>query len=401
MNVLKLITIVIIILIFASACGTPEKEQKDFDSNVMLDYCVVKVKEAINSQEEFDKYPRNIEKGETEWGTTNVRNWTSGFWPGILWYAYEHSKDEEIKQYAEKFTAPLIEISETPARNHDIGFMINCSFGIGYRLIGSEDYKQTLLNAAETLATLFNPQIGSILSWPNKLKEFRHNTIIDNMMNLELLYWASKNGGSKKLYDIAVSHAEVTMKHIVREDNSTFHVASFDENTGEFLKAFTHQGYADNSMWARGQAWGIYGFAISARETDRKDFLETSINLAIHFLERLPEDGIPYWDFDAPEIPNESKDASAAAIAACGMLEISNLVDDKEMKEHFIHSAKSLIEKLSSKNYVSGSKNQAFLLHSTGHRPKNSEVDVSIVYADYYYIEALLRLQKIEMAYTK
>lgn len=394
MKILSLITIITLALIMVVSCSTPEKTQKALENSESLDYCVAKVKESIKNQKEFDKYPRNIEKGETEWGTTNVRNWTSGFWPGILWYAYEYSKDETIKQYAEKFTAPIKILSETPAGNHDIGFMVNCSFGNGYRLTGSEDYKKTLLDAADTLATLFNPEVGSILSWPNKLKEFRHNTIIDNMMNLELLYWASKNGGSKNLYNIAVSHAEVTMKYIVREDNSTFHVASFDENTGEFIKAFTHQGNADNSMWARGQAWGIYGFAISARETGRKDFLETSINLANHFIERLPADGIPYWDFDAPGIPNASKDASAAAIAACGMLELYDLVEDVEIKKHFKDSATKLVEILSTKKYLSEDDNQAFLNHSTGHHPKNSEIDLPIVYADYYYLEALLRLEK-------
>ena len=217
-------------------------------------------------------------------------------------------------------------------------------------------------------------------------------------MNLELLYWAAKNGGVQKLYDIAESHAEVTMKHIVRENNSTFHVASFDENTGEFIKAFTHQGYADSSLWARGQAWGIYGFAISARETGRKDFLETSINLANHFLNRLPEDGIPYWDFDDPKIPNAPKDASAAAIAACGMLEISNQITDQELKDHFIKAAKLLIEELSTENYLSRDANQAFLMHSTGHHPKNSEIDIPIIYADYYYLEALMRLYKMNDA---
>lgn len=395
MKALKLISIIIVALILVVSCSSTEKAQNEFDSNEMLDYCVAKVKESIKNQSEFDKYPRNIEDGETKWGTTNVRNWTSGFWPGVLWYAYEYSQDETIKHYAEKFTTPIKIISETPARNHDIGFMVNCSFGNGYRLTESEDYKNTLLAAADTLATLFNPNVGSILSWPNK-KEYKHNTIIDNMMNLELLYWASKNGGERRLFDVAASHAEVTMKHIVRSDYSSFHLGNFDDKTGEFIKGFTHQGYADNSMWARGQAWGIYGFAISARETGRKDFLETSINLAKHFIDRLPEDGIPYWDFDDPKIPNSPKDASAAAIAASGMLELHNLVEDVKMKNYFIESASKLIKILSTKEYLSGNKNQAFLLHSTGHHPKNSEIDVPIVYADYYYMESLLKLSRIE-----
>ena len=159
------------------------------------------------------------------------------------------------------------------------------------------------------------------------------------MMNLELLFWAAKNGGGQRLYDIATSHAEVTMKNLVRPDNSLYHLGSFDEETGKFLKGYTHQGYADESMWARGQTWGIYGFAMAYRETGKKEFLETSIKLADHYLERLPEDGIPYWDFDDPKIPEAPKDASAAAIAACGMLEIANLVKDDQLKEKYTNEA--------------------------------------------------------------
>lgn len=396
MKIWKLFTTVFLTLVIFMSCTSVKSSDPVLDAEEMLDYCVEKVKVSMNSIDDANKSPRNIEDGETEWGTTNVRNWTSGFWPGILWYAYEYSKDEAIKEAAEKFTAPIQIIADTPAKNHDIGFMVNCSFGNGYRLTGSEEYKRTLLAAADTLATLFNPNVGSILSWPKK-KEYSHNTIIDNMMNLELLYWASKNGGSQKLYEIAVSHAEVTMKHIVRSDYSSFHLGNFDKLSGEFIKGYTHQGYADSSLWARGQAWGIYGFAISARETGRKDFLKTSINLANHYLNRLPEDGIPYWDFDDPKIPKAPKDASSAAIAACGMIELYFMADDQKMKDHFLNSATSLIEKLSSDKYLSKDENLAFLLHSTGHHPKNSEVDIPIIYADYYFIEALIKLRNLEM----
>ena len=214
-------------------------------------------------------------------------------------------------------------------------------------------------------------------------------------MNLELLFWAAKNGGSQDLYDIAESHANVTMKNLVRPDSAIYHVGSFDEVTGEFIEGKTHQGYADESMWARGQTWGIYGFAVAYRETGRKDFLDTSIKVADHFLNRLPEDGIPYWDFDDPKIPNAPKDASAAAVAACGLLELSGLVEDEGLKNKYIDAATKLVTILSSDKYYSGEVNQALLLHSTGHFPKNSEIDIPIVYADYYYMEALLRLKKL------
>ena len=378
------------------SCTSKKKEVAQFSPEKVLDHSVEKIKEAQSSIPQVNDYPRNIPKGQTNWEMVGVRDWCSGFWPGVLWYAYEQSNDSELKESAMKSTEALKPIAYSPAENHDIGFMLYCSYGNGYRLTQNEEYKEVLLAAADTLATLYNPNVGSILSWPIKKEEYSHNTIVDNMMNLELLFWAAKNGGSKHLYELSESHAQVTMDNLVRDDASMFHLGSFDGETGKFLRGVTHQGYADDSMWARGQTWGIYGFAMTYRETGNKDFLNTSIKLTDHFLERLPEDGIPYWDFDDPKIPNAPKDASAAAIAACGMLELAGLVDDAEKKQKYTEAAKVLIEKLSSAPYYSGDTNQALLLHSTGHHPRNSEIDMPIVYADYYYMEALLRLKKLE-----
>ncbi|MGJ8738669.1 glycoside hydrolase family 88 protein [Zobellia laminariae] len=383
-------------LLFSCASKVKEKEVVQFSAEKVLDENVKKIKEVQETVKSVDQFPRNIPKGQTNWEMVGVRDWCSGFWPGVLWYAYEQSNDSEIKESAMNSTEALKEIAYSPADNHDIGFMLYCSYGNGYRLTGNEDYKKVLLAAADTLATLYNPKVGSILSWPVMTSKFNHNTIVDNMMNLELLFWAAKNGGSQDLYDLSESHAKLTMDYLVREDGSMFHLGSFDSETGEFLKGMTHQGYADDSMWARGQTWGIYGFAIAYRETGNKDFLNTSIKLSDHFLERLPKDGIPYWDFDDPKIPNSPKDASAAAVAACGLLELSGLVEDASLKQKYIDAAKDLLEKLSSEPYYSGDTNQSLLLHSTGHHPNNSEIDMPIVYADYYYMEALLRLKKLE-----
>ncbi|WP_405269739.1 glycoside hydrolase family 88 protein [Cellulophaga sp. Ld12] len=388
-----MLTIVLIV-----SCSPAKKEAPVFSAQEMLDKSVIKTKETLKGLSVKDSFLRNIPENQTNWESVGVNDWCSGFWPGVLWYAYEASNDASLKKEAEAFTAPIKTIAYNPARNHDIGFMVYCSFGNGYRITGNPEYKEVLLSAADTLATLYNDKVGSILSWPEKREEYAHNTIIDNMMNLELLFWAAKNGGDQRLYNIATSHAEVTMNNLVRKDNSLYHLGSFNEETGEFLKGYTHQGYADESMWARGQTWGIYGFAMAYRETGRKDFLETSIKLADHFLERLPEDGIPFWDFDDPKIPNAPKDASAAAIAACGMFEIANLVEDVTLKDKFNTAATKFVEILSSDAYYSGEKNQALLLHSTGHLPKNSEIDIPIIYADYYYMEALMRLKKLEEA---
>ena len=383
------------------SCNSVKKETainqlSKFDVNTVLNQNVEKIKTVTQKLTFYDSFPRHIDENNKQWSYVKTKDWCSGFYPGILWYAYEESGDEVLKNKAIKFTETLKTIAYSPARNHDIGFQLYCSYGNGFRLTGNQNYKEILLAAADTLATLYNPKVGSILSWPSQIKRYKHNTIIDNMMNLELLFWAAKNGGDKSLYDIAKSHAEQTMKYLVREDGSAFHVGSFDIETGAFLQGYTHQGYANESMWARGQGWGIYGFAMAYRETGDSNFLNTAIKLSDKFLDRLPEDGIPFWDFDDPKIPNAPKDASAAAVAACGLMELSGLVQDEKLKSKYFNAGKTLVENLSSSAYLSNAKNDALLLHSTGNHPKNKEMDVPIIYADYYYMEALLRLKKLE-----
>ncbi len=396
----------LLVVLAVISCNTNKKEVSElkteqFSPQAVLDLNAIKTKKTLKGLSDFGRFPRNIDKDKKNWNFVGVKDWCSGFWPGVLWYAYEASGDEYIKSQAEKFTNSIKSIAYTPAENHDIGFMVNCSYGNAYRLTGNQEYKEVLLAAADTLATLFNPKVGTILSWPSQVHKFKHNTIIDNMMNLELLFWAAKNGDNKGLYDLARSHANQTMKYIVRKDNAVYHVGSFDEDSGKFLKGCTHQGYTDESMWARGQTWGIYGFSVAYRETGEQEFLDTAIKLSDHYINRLPEDGIPYWDFDDPKIPNAPRDASAAAIAACGMLELSKLVNTEELRLKYEAAAKGYIEALSSDKYLSGDVNQALLLHSTGHYPKNSEIDVPIIYADYYYMEALLRLKKMQQSKQK
>ncbi|WP_114782967.1 glycoside hydrolase family 88 protein [Botryobacter ruber] len=361
-----------------------------------LEYCEAQVKKALAVIPSYDSVPRNITPGQQQWNYVTINDWTSGFWPGILWYTYEYSNDNTIKGKAEGFTEALKPILVQNKWDHDLGFMFYCSYGNGYRLTKNPAYKEVLLEAADSLVTLYNPTVGTILSWPGMVQKMNwpHNTIADNMMNLELLFWAAKNG-RKDYYDMAVRHAEVTMKNHIRPDNSMYHVAVYDDKTGEFIKGVTHQGYADNTMWARGQTWGIYGFTLCFRETGREDFLETAQKLADRYLERLPEDMVPYWDFDAPNIPNEPKDASAAAITASALLELSTMGDNQQLKDKYRNAAEKMIASLSSDKYQSRGQNNALLLHSTGHWPNKTELDVPIIYADYYYIEALLRLKRL------
>jgi unsaturated chondroitin disaccharide hydrolase len=370
-----------------------------FEVEPLLDYCEGQIEKSLNCLDDTTRMPRNIlsDKDERKWNCTSIYDWTSGFWPGILWYAYEYSHDAGIKKQAERYSSALYPVLDHKPGNHDLGFMMYCSLGNAYRLTGEQKYKEMLLRAADSLATLFDERVGTIHSWPGmrQQKGWPHNTIIDNMLNLELLFWAAKNGGNKRLYDIAFSHAEVTANNQFRDDYSTCHVVVYDTLSGQRISQLTHQGYEDESLWARGQTWAIYGFTMCYRETGNVTFLDVAQKATDTYLQRLPADYIPYWDFDAPGIPEEPRDASAAAVVASGLLELSSYIKDKKKAGHYFDAAIKMLEALSSPAYLSGEVNNAFLLHSTGHKPHGSEIDASIIYADYYYIEALIRLNRI------
>jgi len=380
------------------AC-TPKVSNHTFDVDRELNYCSKQIHRALSRISDTTMMPRNILAGQSDWNLVPVRieEWTAGFWPGILWYDYENTKSEEVIDAARHYTDMLEPLTTLPAYDHDLGFQLFCSYGNGYRLTGDERYKQIILNAADTLATLFNPKAGTILSWPREVEpnNWPHNTIMDNMLNLEMLYWAAANGGNKELYDIATKHAETTMKYQFKEDGSNYHVVVYDTIDGHFIKGVTHQGYADETMWARGQAWAIYGYTMVYRETGDRKFLRFAEKVTDIYLKRLPEDYVPYWDFDAPNIPDEPKDASAAAITASALIELAQLEDTPAKAKEYQDAALQMLISLSSAEYQSGETNSAFLLRSVGHKPNGSEVNASINYADYYYIEALTRYNKL------
>lgn len=365
--------------------------------NKEIKYCANQARKTLSAIPDSTSIclPRSIKAGDKDWRFVDYKDWTSGFWPGTLWYLFEATKDSNFRKLAHKFSMELEPLSKEKAYDHDLGFQIFCSFGNGYRITKNPLYKKIILATADTLATLYNSKVGTILSWPREVTTFgAHNTIIDNMINLELLFWASKNGGNKKLYKMAETHALTTMKNHFREDNSSYHVVLYDSVTGKKIKGITHQGYSDNSMWARGQSWAIYGFTMCYRETKNPVFLSFAQKVADVYLRKLPKDLIPYWDFNAPDISNAPKDVSAACVTASALLELCTFVKDSAKAKLYKAKALKILQVLSTSYYQSREKNSAFLLHSTGHKPKNSEVDVSINYADYYFIEALLRLKK-------
>lgn len=383
-----------------SSCAGEKAEKLDVDK--ALAYCDVQVHRALaelekNGEADYSMQPRNILSGEKLWNCRKVakEEWTGGFWPGILWYDYEATQNDTIRELAEKYTESLKLFSEIPAYDHDLGFLVFCSYGNGYRLTHNPTYRDVIIATADSLATLYNPKVGTILSWPRNIEMLGgHNTIMDNMINLEMLFWAARNGGDRRLFDVAVSHADKTMENQFRPDYTSYHVAVYDTLTGNCIKKCTHQGYADESMWARGQAWAIYGYAVVFRETGDPKYLEFAEKLVDVYLKNLPEDYVPYWDFNAPDIPNAPKDASAACIVASALLEMSGFYGNGQ-GEKYKEAAEKMLCSLSSDKYQSRDTNVAFLLHSTGHWPAKSEIDASIIYADYYYIEALLRLKRV------
>ncbi|MBB6107404.1 Glycosyl Hydrolase Family 88 [Mucilaginibacter lappiensis] len=321
------------------------------------------------------------------------KDWCSGFFPGELWFLYEYTNDKKWMGLAQQFTTN-IEVEKTNGITHDMGFKVYNSVGNGYRLTKDAHYKEVIIEAAKTLSTRFNPVVGSIKSWDNR-KQWKFPVIIDNMLNLELLFEATHLTGDSSFYKIAVAHANTAMKNHFRADYSSYHVIDYDPETGKVLHKQTHQGYADESAWARGQAWGLYGYTMCYRETHNKAYLKQAENIAkfIFSNPNLPADLVPYWDYNDPAIPNAPRDASAAAVAASALYELSTY--SKNAKE-YRSTADKIVKTLSEKYQAKAGGSKGFLLiHSTGHKPAGTEIDVPIIYADYYYLEALLRKQHL------
>ena len=342
------------------------------------------------------EYPRST-NADGSLRTSDEGWWCSGFYPGSLWYIYEYTGDETFRDLAWKHTRSLEGLIERHT-DHDIGFQINCSYGNALRLTGdSAAVVPTYVAAARKLAARLNPATGVTLSWDWLRHDWRYPVIIDNMMNLELLTVAARISGEKELADAADTHAETTLKNHFRSDWSSWHLIDYDPVTGEVRSKETVQGHAHESAWARGQAWALYGYTMMYRETGRKAYLDAAENIAGMILNHLPEDGIPYWDFDAPDIPDALRDASAGAIMASAFIELSTLTDESARSEKYLETARTQLMTFCSDEYLAKpGENGGFLLkHCVGNLPENSEIDVPLSYADYYFLEALVRYSKL------
>lgn len=320
--------------------------------------------------------------------TSDAGWWCSGFYPGSLWYIYEYTGDETFRDIAWKHTRRLAVLKDRDT-DHDIGFQINCSYGNCMRLTGDSTDAALYVECARILADRFTEGTGVTKSWNFLRNDWRYPVIIDNMMNLEILIKAAEMSGDNSLKEIAVRHAQTTLKNHFREDWSCWHLVDYDPETGAVRSKETVQGYSDGSSWARGQAWALYGYTMMYRETGMEEFLEAARNIGNMIMDRLPVDGIPYWDFDDPAIPEALKDASAGAIMASAFIELSSLSGDSR----YLETARRQLLTLGSEEYLANpGGNGCFILkHGVGNIPGGTEIDVPLTYADYYFLEALVR----------
>jgi len=375
-------------LLCLASCAQLNYVPKGTSTAVLQTNLMLKVLDSIGIPKGDLVSPRTLEKGELK--LVASKDWTSGFFPGELWYLYEMGQGDQYKAAAEKYTA-YIEKEKTNGVTHDMGFKVYCSVGNGYRLTKNAHYKDVLIESARTLSTRFDPKVGLIRSWDHHKEQWDYPVIIDNMLNLELLFEATRLTGDSSFYKIAVSHADKTLLNHFRKDYSTYHVVDYNPKTGVPQKKQTHQGYSDASAWARGQAWALYGYTMCYRETHDPKYLAQAEHVAGYLFSHpnMPADLIPYWDFNAPGIPNEPRDVSAASCIASGLYELSTY---STHGKDYLTKANTIMKNITS-GYMAppGTAKGFILLHSTGSKPANSEVDVPLSYADYYYLEAMSR----------
>jgi unsaturated chondroitin disaccharide hydrolase len=386
---MKKIIVLFILMTSILARGFAQKKPL-VDVDKAFDFATKQYLNMLGSHPDLTKFPQSTKPNGEPYDRTSDW-WCSGFFGGSLWYLYEYTGGANWKAAADQWTRALDQEKHNTS-THDLGFMLFCPYGNGYRLTGNKDYIEPMVTGANALATRFNPAYGLIKSW-DKHADCEYPVIIDNMMNLEFLFWAARQSKDKRLYDIAVTHADNTLKHHFRKDYSSYHVICYLPGTKVFRKK-THQGVADSSAWARGQAWAVYGYTMMYRETKNKKYLKQAEGIANFVINHpnLPADKVPYWDFDAP---NEERDASAAAVFASAFLELSTY--SKRHKDLYFNTAEQMLASLASPAYTASlNENNNFILkHSVGHKPGKSEINTPIVYADYYYLEALLRYKKL------
>lgn len=364
--------------------------------NDALEFSFNKIRENLETLVSFPE--RTDSNGQWIQTEPNLNGWwVGGHWVGLLWLAYAATDVDSFAVAARDWANRLL-----PRRpeldDHDLGFLFELGYVLGYQFTDDENLKLPALQAASALSQRFNPRGQFIQAWGllDASPELRGRTIMDTMMNLDLLFWAGKQTGDAHYAEIAAAHARTTLTYHLRTDGSTSHACDFNPDTGAFLKQDTHQGLSATSCWSRGQAWGVYGFADCYRATGDVVFLSTSHRLVEYLWSRLPEDLIPFWDFDSPLIPNDVRDSSAASVLASGLLNLASVETDSRLADLWRERAVSILESLW-KNYTSKNTNEASILIRGTRSKRHNLMDHGLIYGDYYFVEALLRLAKPDL----
>lgn len=381
-----------VLFIFTSFILNAQTDEKGKFVKEKMNIIISQYSQMLEQLKDSTKPPRTVKNDKIRCVKTD--DWTSGFFASSLWYIYEYTQSNQWLAAAQKWTN-VLEKEKDNIYTHDLGFMLYCSYGAGYRLTNNTEYKKVLIKGAQSLCTRFHKQVGCIKSW-EPWGGMNYPVIIDNMMNLEYLFWTTKITGDSSFYKIAVAHADTTLKNHFRADNSSYHVIDYDSITGQIRKKRTAQGSADESAWARGQSWGLYGYTLMYRETKNPKYLQQAVRIADFIIDKLPADFVPYWDYNVAQDSTEQRDASAGAIASSALFELQNYVE-KNQSDKYYKVAENILKSLSTPNYLAkvGENNNFILKHSVGHKPAKSEIDVPLIYADYYYIEALLRYKEL------
>lgn len=392
----------VFLFVFFIACNLNDSNSSSTDENDSTSNTRVEVKSILDSLTakaivdlnsiviDSTAIPRTLEDGKLK--GTKSKSWTSGFYPGVLWQLYDYSNESKLKDVATQWTR-FVEKEKYDDGTHDLGFKIYCPYGNAYQITQEDKYKEVFVTAASTLSTRYSDAVRAIRSWDFNADVWKYPVIIDNMMNLELLFETAIHTDDSTFYDIADMHATTTLNNHFREDQSSYHVIDYDPQTGQVVHRHTHQGLNHESAWSRGQAWGLYGFTVAYRYTQNKEYLQQAIRIADFFFnhDNLPDDMVPYWDFDVTSI-DAPRDVSAGVIAVSGLLELQKYVPEKS--EQYIEWAEETLKSIGSDQYRLDTP-PFFLQHSTGSVPGGFEVDSPIIYAEYYYVEALIRLNNI------
>ncbi len=379
---------------FLISCKSQKEEEPTINDLSVEQLLMVRYDQLASYPVDSVSFPRSYSRKKNATIKVPSKDWTSGFFVGNLLQLHTLTGEDRFRESAIQWL-PYMKKEELNGKTHDMGFKIWCSYGEAFEQTGKEEYKQVILKSAQTLSTRFNENVGSLRSWDFNADKWEFPVIIDNMMNLELLFEATRISGDSTYHNMAVTHADTTLKNQFRDDNSTVHVVVYDTLTGGVKEKITHQGFNDDSSWARGQGWAIYGFTMSYRYTKDQKYLDQAIKTADFYLNhpRFPVDGIPYWDFDDTAIPDAPRDASAAAVIASAMVELYGFTKDGR----FLDYSEKVASTLQTAEYILPAELDApFILdHSTGNWPKNDEIDEPIVYGDYYFLETLIRLKEL------